>query len=77
MRVRGKGAIVLLALAAMLPTVAGGRSAELPTMKTKRPEAVKTCEIGGMAGVLVPGSGMCVKIGGYISAEAAAAAGRH
>jgi hypothetical protein len=41
--------------------------AELPTMKTKRPEAAKPCTIDGMRGILVPGGTACVKVGGYIS----------
>lgn len=43
------------------------QAAELPTMKSARTEHVKTCNVGGMAGVVIPGSDTCVKISGYIS----------
>ena len=51
----------------------GARSAELPTMKPKRTESAKACNIGGMAGVVIPGSNTCVRVGGYISAGVAVA----
>jgi hypothetical protein len=39
----------------------------LPTIKHARPEHYKTCTVGGMTGVLIPGSGLCVKVSGYVS----------
>jgi hypothetical protein len=42
------------------------QAAELPTMKAAPTKPVKTCNVGGMAGVVIPG-GACVKIGGYVS----------
>ena len=55
-----------LALAA-LATVAG--AAELPSRaaKTKPEEKLRTCEIGGMQGVLL-GNGTCLRNSGYVSA---------
>jgi Porin subfamily len=52
----------------LVVSVGDVRSAELPTMKPKRTQSVRTCNIGGMAGVLIPGSNACLKVGGYISA---------
>jgi hypothetical protein len=57
----------ILGLAAAIVAVVGARGAELPTMKSAPPERLKACNVGGMAGVVVPGSGACVKIGGYVS----------
>ena len=42
-------------------------AAELPTIKPAKTEHYKTCNVGGMAGYLIPGSDTCVKLGGYIS----------
>ncbi len=57
----------LLGSAVAVLAVVGARAAELPSMKPARPEAVKACNIGGMAGVVIAGTGTCVKIGGYLS----------
>jgi hypothetical protein len=59
-------AAALLGQAVLIFGLDGAVSAELPTMKPKRAESAKTCNIGGMAGVVVPG-GACVKVGGYVS----------
>ena len=42
------------------------QAAELPTIKPAPSAPVKKCDVGGMAGVVVPG-GACVKISGYVS----------
>jgi hypothetical protein len=60
-------AAVLLAQAVFVCGMARALSAELPTIKPKRAEAAKACEIGGMRGVVIPGSNACVKVGGYVS----------
>jgi hypothetical protein len=43
------------------------QAAELPNMKAAPTERVKKCNVGGMAGVVIPGTSTCVKIGGYVS----------
>jgi hypothetical protein len=58
---------VLLGLATALLLSVASQAAELPTMKAAPAAPMKKCNLGGMAGVVVPGSGVCVKIGGYIS----------
>jgi hypothetical protein len=58
---------VLLGVAAAVAILAAARAAELPTIKHARPEHYKTCTVGGMTGVLIPGSGLCVKVSGYVS----------
>jgi hypothetical protein len=55
------GALIVLA------TVVAAQSAELPNMKAAPTAPLKKCKVGGMAGVVIPGSGACVKIGGYVS----------
>lgn len=59
---------VATALAAMGLLVGRAPAAELPNMKAApAPQRAKVCNIGGMTGVLTAG-GVCIKIGGYISA---------
>ncbi len=57
----------VLGSAAAIVAVVGAQAAELPTMKPAPPQHVRTCNVGGMAGVLVPGGNACVKISGYVS----------
>jgi len=59
-------AAALLGQAVLIFASGGARPAELPTMRPKRPEAVKTCNIDGMKGIVIPGGNACVKVGGYI-----------
>ena len=61
---------------AAIAAVFGAQAAELPTMKSARPEHVMACNVGGMAGVLVAGSAMCVKISGYVSGGVEAGAAK-
>jgi hypothetical protein len=58
---------VVLGSAAALLLVAAAQAAELPSMKPAPAAPVKKCNVGGMAGVVIPGSGACVKISGYVS----------
>jgi hypothetical protein len=58
--------IVLGSTAAIMAAVVA-LAAELPSMKSTSTQHAKACNVGGMAGVVIPGSDMCVKIGGYIS----------
>jgi Porin subfamily len=50
-----------------LAGVMGASAAELPTLKPVKTEHAKSCTIGGMTGLMLPGSDTCVKIGGYVS----------
>jgi hypothetical protein len=46
--------------------------AELPSKNAKPPSAAaaaKTCTVNGKPGVLAGDSGVCIKIGGYISGQ--------
>lgn len=54
---------VLLALASAI----AAQAAELPTMKAAPSARATKCNVGGMAGVLIPGTNTCVKISGYVS----------
>jgi hypothetical protein len=63
---------ILLGSAAGIVAVAGAQAADLPTRKAAPAEYVKICNVGGMAGFIVPGSNTCLKIGGYVDAQLAA-----
>jgi hypothetical protein len=60
---------ILLGSAAGIVAVAGAQAADLPTRKAAPAEYVKICNVGGMAGFILPGSDTCLKIGGYITAQ--------
>ena len=64
---------ILLGSAAGIVAVAGAQAADLPTKKAAPAEFVKICNVGGMAGFIIPGSDTCLKIGGYVIAEIEAA----
>ena len=60
---------ILLGSAAGIVAVAGAQAADLPTKKAAPAEYVKICNVGGMAGFIIPGSDTCLKIGGYVTAQ--------
>jgi hypothetical protein len=60
---------ILLGSAAGILAVAGAQAADLPTKKAAPAEYVKICNVGGMAGFIIPGSDTCLKVGGYITAH--------
>ena len=60
---------VLLGSAASIVGAVASQAADLPTRKSAPVEYVKVCNVGGMAGFVIPGSDTCLKIGGYISAQ--------
>ncbi len=60
---------ILLGSAAGIVAVAGAQAADLPTKKAAPAEYVKICNVGGMAGFIIPGSDTCLKISGYVSAQ--------
>ena len=60
---------ILLGSAAGIVAVASAQAADLPTKKAAPAEYVKICNVGGMAGFIIPGSDTCLKIGGYITAQ--------
>ncbi|WP_210254975.1 porin [Methylocapsa sp. S129] len=59
----------LLSSAACIVGAAASHAADLPTRKSAPAEYVKICNVGGMAGFVIPGSDTCLKIGGYVSAQ--------
>lgn len=61
---------IVTALLAALASSTVLAAAELPSQakKPKQPEPVKRCNIGGSPGVQAA-NGICVKVGGSISAE--------
>jgi len=60
---------ILLGSAAGIVAVASAQAADLPTKKAAPAEYVKICNVGGMAGFIIPGSDTCLKIGGYVTAQ--------
>jgi len=62
----------LLGSAATLMVVAGAQAADLPTKKgAPAAEYVKVCQVGSIAGFIIPGSDTCLKISGYVNAQIA------
>jgi hypothetical protein len=61
---------LLLGSAAGLVAVAGAQAADLP-VKAKPVQYVKICSLYGVGFYYIPGTDMCIKIGGYMRFEAA------
>src|SRR6202000_3158917 len=61
---------ILLGSAAGLVAVAAAQAADLPTRKSAPAEYVKVCNVGGMAGFVLPGSDTCFKISGSVVVHA-------
>ncbi|MGB9058572.1 MAG: porin, partial [Pseudolabrys sp.] len=59
---------LLLGSAAGLVAVAGAQAADLP-VKAKPVEYVKICILYGVGFYYIPGTDMCIKIGGWVRAE--------
>jgi len=63
---------VALGLGGAVVLAASAGAADLPTRKSAPVEGVAICNVGGMAGFLIPGSSSCLRISGYVSAQAQA-----
>src|SRR5260221_6933781 len=59
---------ILLGSAAGLVAVAGAQAADLP-VKAKPVQYVKICSLYGVGFYYIPGTDMCLKIGGWVRAE--------
>ncbi len=59
---------LLLGSAAGLVAVAGAQAADLP-LKAKPVEFMKICSLYGVGFYYIPGTDMCLKIGGWVRAE--------
>ena len=62
------GKSLLLGTAAGFVTIAGAQAADLP-VKAKPVEYVKVCSLYGVGFYYIPGTDMCIKIGGWVRAE--------
>jgi len=71
---KGQVKSVLLASSLAAATFLGATAAELPTMRAAPPKNARKCNIEGMEGVQLPGSNVCVKLGGYVSGGVSAGA---
>ena len=60
---------LLLGSAAGLIAVGGAQAADLP-MKAKAVEYVKVCSLYGAGFYYIPGTDTCIKLGGYVRADA-------
>ena len=60
---------LLLGTAAGLIAVGGAQAADLP-MKAKAVEYVKVCSLYGAGFYYIPGTDTCIKLGGYVRADA-------
>jgi hypothetical protein len=65
---------LLLGSAAGLVAVAGAQAADLP-VKAKPVQYVKICSLYGVGFYYIPGTDMCIKIGGWVRTEAFYASG--
>jgi hypothetical protein len=61
------GALAGAAFAAL--AISAASAADLPTRKAAPAEGVAICNVAGMAGFVIPGSGACLKISGYVSGQ--------
>jgi len=61
---------LVLGSAAGLLAVGGAQAADLP-VKAKAVEYVRICSLYGAGFYYIPGTDTCIKIGGYLRAEAA------
>ena len=66
---------LLLGSAAGLVAVTAGQAADLP-VKAKPVEYVKVCSLYGAGFYYMPGTDLCIKIGGWVRAEAVLAGQR-
>ena len=60
---------LLLGSAAGLVAVTAGQAADLP-VKAKPVEYVKVCSLYGAGFYYMPGTDLCIKVGGWVRAEA-------
>src|SRR5262245_39739100 len=59
---------LLLGLAGGLAGLTGAQAADLP-VKAKPVEYVKVCSLYGVGFYYIPGTGTCIKVGGYTRAQ--------
>ncbi len=59
-----------IAVAALLALQAA-TAAELPSRQAQPAPAAKKCQIDGQEGIVLPGAGTCMRVSGYVNAQAA------
>ena len=67
---------IILGSAAGLIALSGARAADLP-VKAKAVEYVRICSLYGAGFFYIPGTDTCIKIGGYLRADATFNGGAH
>jgi hypothetical protein len=59
-----------IGIAALLAPKAA-TAAELPSRQAQPAPAATKCRIDGQEGIILPGSGTCMRVSGYVNAQAA------
>lgn len=59
-----------IGIAALLAPQAA-TAAELPSRQAQPAPAATKCRIDGQEGIILPGSGTCMRVSGYVNAQAA------
>ena len=57
---------LLLGTAAGFAATAGVQAADLPSKKAAPVDYVRVCTIGSFTGFVIPGSDVCLKVGGFV-----------
>ncbi|MFO1148987.1 MAG: porin [Alsobacter sp.] len=68
---------LLLSSAALVASATVGQAADLPSKKAAPVDYVKVCTIGSFTGFVIPGSDVCLKIGGFARYQANWAEAQH
>jgi hypothetical protein len=63
---------IMVSSVAVMSVAETAPAADLPTKKAAPTEYVKICNVGGMAGFIIPGSSACLKISGLTTGQIAA-----
>jgi hypothetical protein len=61
--------LALSAAVAALVALQAAAAAELPLRHARPAPAAKKCGIDGQEGVILPGSEICMRLGGYVNAQ--------
>jgi hypothetical protein len=56
---------------AAFATLQAASAAELPSRQAQPAPAAKKCQIDGHEGVVLPGAGTCIRVSGFVNAQAA------
>ena len=66
-----KLALALSTVAAAILALEAAAAAELPSRHAQPAAAAQTCRVDGQEGMVLPGSGTCMRVSGYVNAQEA------